>query len=51
MYHGKYQIMFTGVSGVGKTTIAKEIAELLNIPFISGSYSDLVPETDRKSVV
>ena len=45
MYHGKYQIMFTGVSGVGKTTIAKEIAELLNIPFISGSYSDLVPET------
>ena len=31
MYHGKYQIMFTGVSGVGKTTIAKEIAELFHI--------------------
>ena len=40
-----YKIMFTGVSGVGKTTIAKEVAESLGIPFISGSYSDLVPET------
>lgn len=40
-----YKIMFTGVSGVGKTTIAKEVAESLSIPFISGSYSDLVPET------
>lgn len=39
------KIMFTGVSGVGKTTIAKEVAEYLDIPFISGSYSDLVPET------
>ena len=37
--------MFTGVSGVGKTTIAKEVADMLKIPFISGSYSDLVPET------
>ena len=46
MYNGrKYQIMFTGVSGVGKTTIAKEVADMLKIPFISGSYSDLVPET------
>lgn len=45
MYNGKYQIMFTGVSGVGKTTIAKEVSEMLKIPFISGSYSDLVPET------
>ena len=45
MYNGrKYQIMFTGVSGVGKTTIAKEVADMLKIP-LSGSYSDLVPET------
>ena len=35
MYNGrKYQIMFTGVSGVGKTTIAKEVADMLKIPFI-----------------
>ena len=45
MYNSKYQIMFTGVSGVGKTTIAKEVSEMLKIPFISGSYSDLVLET------
>lgn len=42
---GDYKIMFTGVSGVGKTTIAKEVSEWMDIPFISGSYSDLVPET------
>lgn len=40
-----YKIMFTGVSGVGKTAIAQEVANALGIPFISGSYSDLVPET------
>lgn len=27
------------------TTLAKDIAEILKIPFVSGSYSDLVPET------
>lgn len=40
-----YNIMFAGVSGVGKTTLAKWVAETLGIPFVSGSYSDLVPET------
>lgn len=39
------KIMLAGCSGVGKTTLAKHISESLNIPFISGSYSDLVPET------
>lgn len=39
------KIMFCGPSGTGKTTMAKEISELFNIPFISGSYSDLVPST------
>lgn len=39
------KIMFCGPSGTGKTTMAKEISKLFNIPFISGSYSDLVPST------
>lgn len=43
------RINFTGVSGIGKTTIAKIISQKLGIPFISGSYSDLVPSTkDQK---
>lgn len=41
----KLKVNFTGVSGVGKTQISKWIAEQLNIPFLSGSYSDLVPQT------
>lgn len=39
------RIMFAGPSGIGKTTLAKMVAEQFNIPFISGSYSDLVEET------
>lgn len=39
------RINLTGCSGIGKTTIAKDLSERLNVPFISGSYSDLVPET------
>lgn len=39
------KIMLTGCSGVGKTTLARWISEYLCLPFISGSYSDLVPET------
>ena len=39
------KVMLTGCSGVGKTTLAKWMAENFHIPFISGSYSDLVPET------
>lgn len=41
----KLKINLTGVSGIGKTTIAKAISEKYNIPFLSGSYSDLVPKT------
>lgn len=37
--------MLTGCSGIGKTTLAKHISEKYGIPFISGSYSDLVPST------
>ena len=37
--------MLTGCSGVGKTTLAKWINYNFDIPFVSGSYSDLVPET------
>lgn len=41
----KAKVMITGVSGVGKTTLAKELSRTLSIPFVSGSYSDLVPKT------
>lgn len=46
---GPRKIMLTGCSGVGKTTLAKWISKQWNIPFISGSYSDLVPETREQS--
>lgn len=39
------KIQLTGCSGVGKTTLSKWIAQELGIEFISGSYSDLVPQT------
>lgn len=41
------RINLTGASGMGKTTLAKWISETYHIPFISGSYSDLVPETAK----
>lgn len=37
--------MIIGPSGIGKTTLAKKISEITGIPFISGSYSELVPST------
>lgn len=39
------RIMFAGPSGIGKTTLAKWVAEENGMDFISGSFSDLVPET------
>lgn len=39
------KIQLTGCSGVGKTTLSKWLAQELDIEFISGSYSDLVPQT------
>ena len=39
------KIQFCGPSGIGKTTLAKYIGNQLNIPFIDGSYSNLVPST------
>lgn len=39
------KINFAGPSGIGKTTMAKWLSEELNIPFVSGSYSDLIPST------
>lgn len=41
------RINITGPSGMGKTTLAKWISEEYQIPFVSGSYSDLVPETAK----
>lgn len=40
-----FKIHLTGCSGVGKTSLAKHISREYNIPFISGSYSDLIPQT------
>ena len=39
------KIQIAGPSGIGKTTIAKSISKELGIPFVSGSYSDLIPNT------
>lgn len=39
------RIMFVGPSGIGKTTLAKFIETKYGIPFISGSMSDLIPDT------
>lgn len=41
------RINLTGPSGMGKTTLAKWISNEYQIPFISGSYSDLIPETAK----
>lgn len=38
------RIMFAGPSGIGKTTMAKEISKETEIPFVSGSMRDLLPE-------
>lgn len=37
--------MFVGPSGIGKTTLAKYVAKREDLPFISGSMSDLMPDT------
>ena len=37
--------MFVGPSGIGKSTLAQTGAEKEDIPFISGSMSDLLPAT------
>lgn len=42
-------VNFTGCSGIGKTTLAKHISDKYGLPFVSGSYSDLVPETKSLS--
>lgn len=41
--------MLAGPSGIGKTTLAKEIESMTDIEFISGSVSDLLPETKDMS--
>lgn len=40
-----FNINLTGCSGIGKTTLAKALSKEYGIPFVSGSYSDLVPQT------
>ena len=39
------KIMFAGPSGFGKTTLSTWLSEYANIPFQSGSVSDLIPQT------
>lgn len=43
------RIMFVGPSGIGKTTLAQAVAKKYDIPFISGSMSDLLPATKSVS--
>lgn len=45
----RLQIQLAGPSGMGKTTLAQLLAKKRNIPFISGSYSELVPSTKGKT--
>lgn len=40
-----YKIAFSGASGIGKTTLANWLSSKLNLPFVSSSMSDLLPET------
>ena len=42
------RIQFSGPSGVGKTTLAKWLEEAYQIPFVSGSVSDLLPKTKEE---
>ena len=42
------RIQFAGPSGVGKTTLAKWLEEAYQIPFVSGSVSDLLPKTKEE---
>lgn len=37
--------MFAGPSGIGKTTLAKYVSDIYEIPFISGSVSELIKDT------
>jgi len=39
------RIVFAGPSGIGKTTLAKLLSEELKVDYISGSISDLLPDT------
>lgn len=43
------RIMFAGPSGFGKTTLAKWLSEQYGVPFVSGSLSDLIPQTKEVS--
>lgn len=43
------KICFAGVSGSGKTTLAKHFEKELNLPFISGSYTELVEGEQGKT--
>lgn len=43
------KIMLLGPSGSGKTTLAKAISHQMDIAFLSGSYSDLIPTTKGES--
>lgn len=45
MANKPFNVVFAGPSGVGKTTIANFLSKELDIKFISGSVSDLLPKT------
>lgn len=41
------RIVFAGPSGIGKTTLAKLLSKELKLDYISGSISDLLPDTKQ----
>lgn len=44
----KFRIQITGPSGIGKTTLAKEVEKVMGIDYISSSYHDLFPNLPKK---
>jgi len=42
--------MFLGASGTGKTTLAKSVSKEFNIPFVSGSISDMDKNLPKKQI-
>ncbi len=48
LHSNKFRIQITGPSGIGKTTLAKEVEKMMGLDYISSSYHDLFPNLPQK---